>query len=273
MTSFTKREFFLGGAGLGVGALAGAIFFPTGVNDPWGPGQNQSAGNSFKPKSLCIIYLKFDRLENPPRSGIFVPSFLARHAWFASTGNDRTDQDKAVQKLNEVLGLQPPPGSVPTWPPSEAQRYGEGFKDFNFGGSSRIYIYVDDQQGVTFDEQNLVQFTKYSADHSASGVRRIMKKNKSFSKGSIIEANITGLPGKILYLENKFKKFRDEDWEWMGEDDITNPGYPPSPNPSNPKQPFLEYSMNIHLRMKMANGSSIPLVIDPNTGNGGGWEP
>jgi hypothetical protein len=274
MVSVTKRELFLGAAGLGIGLAAGSVAIaPLGTGDAWGPGPNPSSGGNFTPSSLCLVYMKFDRRDLDTEPDKFAPLFVARHIWFdAPAGNSNDHLKFALEKFKEMLGLLPPPNNIPNWPPSGGKRPSEGFVNFNFGGRSRIYFYIEDQPDVSFDEQNLIQFTKYSADHLPNGGRKQMDKNKSFPPAEIIERGVTGLPGKILYLENRFKKHRLESLE-LGEEDIVNPVGGPSDDPTKPKKPFLEYSMNIHLRMKMPDGSTIPLVIDPIPRNGGGWAP
>ena len=216
MTELSKRQFLAVGGSAGLGALVGSIIIrPLGTNDPWGEDAAQPVGGLNNPKSICLVFLKFrdssDPTGNPPLpSPIPVPppavAFDAHLAWFLSKEKNRDHKAFAIAQLahfRQNAAWQPSPEPSP-------DRDSSDFADFNFGGTSVIYFYVDDQPDISFDPVNLVQLTKYGAE----GKRKKMTKNKAFFGAKLHDAQNAELPGQVLYLENHFKKFKD--WEWGG---------------------------------------------------------
>jgi hypothetical protein len=254
-----KRQFLTIGAGAAVGAGVGAglgawaagAFFqpqPLGTNPSWGNDANDEMQPLNNPKSICLIFM---RLRSAVAGG--VAALDTALAWYRAAD---INIDHATFALNELARFRTS-GSWGVAPAPVPRRTSTDFSRFHFGGKSLIFMYIDDQPRVSFDSVNRVQFTKFDA------ARIEMNKNKSFRNANVFPTtDQNALPGSYLYLENHFKKFRNESSE-DGSLDIDN----------SAELPRQKYSMNIHLKLKSTNGVEIPLVVDPGTGNGGGWEP
>ncbi len=119
---------------------------------------------------------------------------------------------------------------------------GKDLIDIGFGSERKIYIHVINPT-LTFVPKRAIRFTKYGSD----GVKK--EKNKSFYNARII--SMTAGLGPLLYVENYF---RNESGGSNGPTDRM-------------------YSMNFLLDMATPAGGTIPLIIDPGTGNGGAWRP
>lgn len=123
------------------------------------------------------------------------------------------------------------------------------FENFTFGSQHLIVFYVDPAAApARFDPANLVQFAEFSARGQARS------RNNCF-----LNAEIRSWPGmEALVLEN-----------WFVDDN----GHSIAP----PLE--LYYTMNVHLLMRCAilgggNGEhDLPIILDPDTGNGEGHEP
>ncbi len=118
---------------------------------------------------------------------------------------------------------------------------GKDLANIGFGSQRRIFIYVVNPT-LSFTSKRLVSFTKYGAD----GQRK--SRNKTFYNARL--ANSQSVANRLLYMENHYKNDR----------------YYDHGNAAS------YYSMNLHLEIKTPNGTSIPIIIDPGTGNGNNWD-
>ncbi|MEA3060802.1 MAG: hypothetical protein QOJ94_583 [Sphingomonadales bacterium] len=169
----------------------------------------------------------------------FVPTGLvAKHAYFSMPANL---QAFATTEFSAV-------SSSGNWA-SAPIRQDVNFENFTFGSQQLIVFHVDPGgTPVRFDPANLVQF----AEFSAQGAPRA--RNNSF-----LNAELRSWPGKeVLVLEN-----------WFVDD---------NGQPIAPPLEFL-HTMNVHLLMRCALAGAddrpheLPVILDPDTGNGTGNEP
>lgn len=210
--------------------------------------------DSFDPKYLTIVYVKFREKNNQP-------AITIRHGYQSIDG---VKSERKRQRIAEKLLLQAK--RTARWErrndlPNNRLRREIDFLDFNFDSQNLIYIYVDNEN-IEFDDrrnangkmQNLVRFTKFTSEYLKPTVsNQEAEPNNSFFNASILQTQSRKLTGSsILRLEN-----------WY-----TDKYGRPVPCHSE-----LLYSMNIHLMMETDDGQVIPIILDPDTGNGWGNEP
>lgn len=126
------------------------------------------------------------------------------------------------------------------------------FVDFDFGHQHEIYVWFD-SPAVTLAEKTatkggplLITMTHNRADGTPTAV------NRSFY-AEAFEPQKYKPDGPIIVVRNYF---RDENG-----DPITKPGLD------------LKYSMNIYFQLKNISGKVMTLILDPDTGNGTGYDP
>jgi hypothetical protein len=120
------------------------------------------------------------------------------------------------------------------------------FSDFGFASQTELFIYFNSRE-VILNQHNLISFTPRSQDGDP--------RDKNFSYLAAKIVSDTGiLPGRLVRVRNYML---DDSQKPIGLGQAT-------------KRQL--YSMNIHFRLK-SGGQNIPLVIDPDTGNGTGHEP
>ncbi|HEY5721910.1 MAG TPA: hypothetical protein VIT45_06275 [Allosphingosinicella sp.] len=167
---------------------------------------------------------------------------LVRHAYFPMSPNLQafaTAEFSSVAATGQWIGL-----------PIRSE---VNFENFTFGSQQLIIFHIDPAGApIRFDPDNLVQFAEYSARDPAHATRK--ERNNCFLNPEILR-----WPGKeVLSLENWFV-------DAMG-------------RPMSPGSP-LYYTMNLHAlaRCTLAGPDDrtfeLPVVLDPETGNGTGNEP
>ncbi|HEX8625599.1 MAG TPA: hypothetical protein VF782_11030 [Allosphingosinicella sp.] len=214
---------------------------PLGVNDPWEvPSIPVDPANALRRKPA-----NYDGTYDPQYASLVYVKFeggrlAVKHAHFAKTEVDTTA--KIRQKFVAMRT-----GAPADYYPNSL---GENFDSWAFGSQSKIYIFIDNDS-VRFDPENMVQFAKYSA-RMEGGSKPERAQNNTFLN-PIIDTGIYP-PYEVLVLEN---------WYCDGQ------GRPIE------TENHEKYSMNIHLRMKVSTHDfpegfdDVPLVLDPDTGNGG----
>jgi hypothetical protein len=215
-----------------------------------------------------------DPFGKPKPAGAFSPQYFtlvvirirtdlkidAAHASYALPSGDT---DQYVLSLLSSFNLDPakpiilPPNPYPN-------SSGTDLIDLGFGSERKVYFYVVNPS-LSFVPGRGMRFTQFDA----SGAPR--DKNKTFYNARTIATGSAGNPpqssakgdsttraiatgaalGSLLYAENYY---RDQ-----------NGG----PNGSKDRY----YSINLMLNMATPGGGSIPIIIDPGTGNGGNWRP
>jgi len=218
-----------------------------GGGDGWGEhtdkkGKNHFTQNgnnkvTFTPTHLCLVYLRFE-----------AAMLVVEHAYFpiATGGPDPAAFAKNTFEKFKFAG----------WPTGAVQP-SKDFSDFNFGSQQIVYFYVDNGSDAIFDDKYQITFTQYGVkegrpkwDNSTNPPTltkpKQMDKNNAFFDSTIIEPN-------LIVLNNWFTTKNGKKFE-VGDTDEN-------------------YSMNIHLQIRTTNGSLIPIIIDPDTGNGMGNNP
>jgi hypothetical protein len=196
---------------------------------------------NFDPQYVCLVYLKVDGAK-----------LLARHAYysFSSMAGEAGGPESWAKRrfASAAKNAWLPDGLWPPAPPRINPR--ENFADFDFGSQQVIYFYIDNGNDVVFDPENLVSFTPYS---TKDGRPTHLKPNKKTVSPNNAFFSARRLEPNLLYLENWFT---DKNGNVI---DTT----------ANAPKYDEQYSLDIHLLMAAAIGTAtIPIIIDPDTGNG-----
>lgn len=228
----------------GLGLVAGGAIYQGTNPDHGKPGVGADDPN-FQPPSICIVYIKFEN-----------QIIKSKQIYLYKKISANLDRDKrkslAAEYIKKCIGAY---GSVVTDGYATVK---ENFVDFDFVGPYEIYMFLDNSTDVVFDDYNLIKFTKYSAYRPPSGSPKPeMNKNKSFRGADIVPIQHDGSSFDVLYLQNHCKKYMFENIEF-GESSIST-------------NETLKYSMNIHLKMATSSAIYLPIIIDPNTSNTGGF--
>ncbi|HEV7232656.1 MAG TPA: hypothetical protein VGN36_00325 [Sphingorhabdus sp.] len=284
MSKVSRRNFVaLGGATVALGACK-ATGSPA-KNDMVGKGpsphnghfahMDKPAGSTlppFEPRYITAIYLKFGAKGNKH-------AMIARHGYAelpddpANPGKPTKDQG-VIQALaeQELAEAQNPKGpwKRPNDKPNKKWRREDDLEKLDFDSQNILFILLDnDADEYRFDDRiekgtgdattgtraNLVRFTHYAGQPYANEIEySVVEPNNAFVNARLIDALATGpFKGRrILRLENWF---------------VDKDGMPIKPWAK------LLYSMNLHLLATTAGGKIIPLIIDPDTGNGMGNNP
>lgn len=138
----------------------------------------------------------------------------------------------------------------------------EHLDDFRFSKRSRIYVFLDNDGHLYFDDLWPLIFSPYSAQKRKTPCQeswgKPLDENKSFYNAR--RKAIPGIPkDQLLYFENHL---RDADGKSIPEN------WPDNGVATN-------YSINFNIWMKMVwnKGDPVAIVIDPDTGNGSGAPP
>jgi hypothetical protein len=265
-TQSSRTAMWIGGglAALAVAYLVSPVFSTQGNMPDYGDSPLDPRPNSsvFSPQYFLVVYLKFEG-----------DHMIARHAYFAGKQPNQSTLDSAINKLR--LNSPGTPGDGLPQPTGGVIR--QNFEDFDFGKQIEIYSVVDNAR-ATFNAINPITFTPYGA-HDVPKGPATRDKNKSFYGANTTRLTADGK--KILYLENVFRDKNGADIQ----DDSSNPvGNGGSASTLKIARPPLasKYSMNFNLLMCKQTATPcdfaspahlIPLVIDPDTGNGKGLPP
>jgi hypothetical protein len=205
-------------------------------DDPSKPGPGPLSADYY---SLVIIRLTSDlKLE-------------ASHGSFDTPSKE--DEGKVRAAVLAQLTALKPGGDVQSLGPLK-ESSGYNFENWGFGSTRRVYVYVDNTT-LTFEKNEPLTFKPVSSirftDPERASSRKISP-NKSFF-GAKSEDKFAR--GSLLYFENFF---------------LDNAGKPIPPKTPNPI--FYSLSFNLLLASK-GDGKPIPIMIDPDTGNGMGGPP
>jgi hypothetical protein len=131
---------------------------------------------------------------------------------------------------------------------------GYNFENWGFGSTRRVYVYIDNTT-LTFEKNEPLTFKPVSSIRFTDPERAVTRKispNKSFFNA---KSDDRFARGSLLYFENFYL------------DTVGKPIPPKTPNPI-----FYSLSFNLLLDTK-SGGKPIPIMIDPDTGNGMGGPP
>jgi hypothetical protein len=216
----------------------------------------------FNPEYLSAIYLRFGRNGQDRK-------LLAYHGYEKIPAGSTSSQ---IQNLAERILLEARQTSPGAWrrannAASNKWRREENLENFDFDSQNLMFVMVDHGiEDIKFDDrptkgsnppeyQNLVRFTSVLAQSDSNELDYDMaaQPNNSFLNARIVPAADNALKNrKILVLENWYTDLN---------------GTPISGKPK------LRYSMNINLLIATDANKWLPMIIDPDTGNGMGNTP
>jgi hypothetical protein len=131
------------------------------------------------------------------------------------------------------------------------------FAEFNFLGQHDIYIFYEHKKDeVVFDPDQLVTFSQYQFGGAPAD------ENQAFFNAEVVDAALTGQlanKGSLIRLENHYTVWNGSKYELLGTE-----------GQQLPAGVAKHYKMNL---IYVAGSSGIPMLIDPDTGNGVGNGP
>ena len=251
MTELNRRNIMLAVGGVSVLAackpVGGGPDGPHGGGGeaPYGaypdqPGEEHFKGSiEFAPQNLCLIYMKIDGAK-----------LTARHAYFGVAAVVGDETGWVIARFAEMAK-----GGGTSIKPIREEK---DFENFNFGSQQKLYFLIDNGDDVIFDDITPITFSPYSSKggrpNNRTQQKPLLDKNFAFFSARKIESKGIINPN-LLYLENWFANKNGKLFD---------------------KNTASEnYSMDIHLQMKSyADGAvRIPIIIDPDSGNGSSWRP
>lgn len=258
----SRREMVvLAGGGLVAGASsANAINAPErvltaphramGIPSLWGHRATDDAElipalkGKFRPKFLTIVYINFPSAWN----------IEINHASWPISGLDHGDRrQKAVNILARRLAgtrfKDMPAPHLPYKRNDNSKKEMESFEKFGFSSQSEIFIFFANPD-IGLNLHWPVTFTEFSDTGQPRDT------NYSFFNAQVVpQDELNGLAGRMMRLRNYVVDEEYQDLKFG--------------NPDN--NISRTYAMNIHFGMP--GNESVPMVIDPETGNGTGNEP
>lgn len=216
-------------------------------DDPMSPpGGNQQ----FAPKIFTVVYMKMVQ-----------GTLQAQHGYFNYSGTGNPDVLGVVDRFrtNTWAG-----GTAPL--PIDG-KIRNAFEDFGFRQQSKIYI-VFDTAGVSIVNQRPLYFTEYGANDPLLMTK--LDKNKSFYNAKSVSFGDPNI--QAIYVENWF---RDVGGKPIPNDPtigVGNSGQDSTAKvaAAGNRPRITKYSINFSYRIPSSNNPtvSIPIAIDPDTGNG-----
>lgn len=262
----TFREKLLA-AGAALSTAAAAYFYtaqpaPFGNGPNHGENPNPTAASPQFSDSIGTYAVVFLKLQNDG-------TIRVNHAYFQTLCTQPTKSciDGEVYKLIKKRFYD-----LNQWRNPDTANYGplaitnatgssliSDFNNFYFGRKSRVYVYSDSET-LRFDQIWPIMFTQFGvnsrsiADNNQwnkykKDENKTIKNSKTISIGDISN-------NSLLYFENEYKTANGTD-----------------PASNLPSGKFVNLSINFNMWLKTANGGEIPMVIDPDTGNGVGSPP
>ena len=259
--ALTRRNLILAtGAGLALAACDGGTtgqrakdgkLCHEGIDPSWGDDPNIDFPNvSFEPQYITLVKIE----SNGPWD------ISSNHASFDVKGMDETKRKDLAGEIFKRFKSTKPIHKFGELQHGHTKEYGikerkgggydrDDFREFQFGHQHEIYIWFDS------DKVSLVRPKTGPARLIAMSAARAdgtpTAKNKSFYAGEY-GANPTDLKGPIIVVRNYF---RDEN-----EAPITD-------------TKDLLYSMNIFFKAQNKQKAEMTIILDPDTGNGVGFDP
>jgi len=254
--AIVRQTLIVGGAALLLGVGVGYLF-------DWGKGLPQLYGDDPKMGQVSgnvrfykVLYLKFGSTATGE------PNLTIRHASF-----DTSQQADNLAGAIAVLRR----GSAQAGEPTPKGRIFTDFDGFKFRSPQRVYIVIDNKN-VGFQNETPISFTPYGAneavakpDHSAAAYSR--DPNYSFYNLKPVAVTVGTESLRVISFENLFR-------------DRQGTNIPENPHGNSVEKSV--YSLNINLnicKFTMPNcnlndrNQVVPMVIDPDTGNGLGAPP
>lgn len=219
-----------------------------------------SVGIVFQPEYFSAIYLKFEKFGSRVK-------MIARHGYAEISPSWTPDE---IQAAAETELAEAKSSNSGNWRRKNEKakrewRREENLEDFDFDSQNLIFILLDHHEDeFRFDDRkdtlskkqaNLVRFSHYAGQADSTDIDYTeVEPNNAFMNARLIDVIDTGTfdGQKLLCIEN---------W-YTDEFGKTVTG-----------KPRLRYSMNLHLLATTEGGAVLPLIIDPDTGNGMGNNP
>jgi len=201
-----------------------------------------AAGVTFSPRFLCVQYLRFEGNQLTCMRG-YVPY----------TNVVSADIVSATEAVIRDLKANSSGSFVPD---HNGTKIHKNMDFIGFGSQQVFAIFLDNPENYVEFEKDVPEFRVKFTSLSGRGqgaTQVLMRKNNAFV--NLNERKIAGYDGeRVLYLEY-----------WNTDEN----GKIISPSAGNPATHY-RYSMNIQLKMSVGGGKSVPLILDPDTGNMGG---
>lgn len=249
-------------------SIANGIVDTLGRNLPWGrepnvvdwPEGNPADLPTFAPNYITLVRISS---SEPWKISVNHASFEAKDNAEKPLGTDAR-KAKAIEIFNEIAPKDKPRKrlSAASGKKIYARKKGGhagktdivGFGEFGADQQTEIYIWID-APTASIDKGYVISFSPLT------GTGENADPNDSFFAKGLTES-IHG--GPLIVVRNYFSTYDDETKTFSSRisASATNPGTKPA-----------NYAMNIHLSVPGDGTEMIPIVIDPNTGNGGGLEP
>jgi hypothetical protein len=225
-----------------------------GTPDMYGddPMSAPSGNQQFKPAIFTVVYMK-----------LVQGTLQARHAYFTNPATGNPDVLGVVNRFRSNIWTG---GSAPL--PIDG-KIRDAFQDFGFRKQAKIYI-VFDTPGVSIVNQRPLYFTEFGANDPLLTTK--LDKNKSFYNAKPVTFGDPTI--QAIYVENWF---RDVGGQPIPDDPKigTGGGVGQSTQGATAKvlakrPKITKYSINFNYRIPSATNPtiSIPIAIDPDTGNG-----
>lgn len=225
--------------------------------DPPNDGFPKPADAPYTPKYMTLVRVssqkKWDITTN--HASFLVPPTLADPV---KDAKNRLDQACAIfakfkgslKRFSELM-----PGGIVERSPGKYDAV--DFNDFNFGWQHDIYIWFDSEDVLLHavsGKDHLIEMTPFTAAGAGTTF------NKSFYASNVSTQIPASLGGKMILVRNYL---RDENGKSLRD----GSGQPVDPTKNYP------FSMNIFFELIRKGGKNLVVILDPDTGNGTGYDP
>lgn len=237
------------------GASAGRILS---AGEDWGISPHLSPPTSrtipmkypekFDPKYISLLYFG---LNNDWTVDV-------NHAVYEFAGDDKARRDKAIEYFGILVKNSTRLKDIGNPYARKGGADGVDFSYFKFKSPNELFIYIhqkglkkEQETKISLDKSRLLSFGS-RLQEEVGDIKKNAERNHAFFNVNLIDG--------IGDLDRVGKMMRVENWA-RGENgvEITDPN--------------LAYSMNIHFTIPGGGNLRIPMILDPDTGNGAGNEP
>lgn len=202
--------------------------------------------SDFDPENICAVYIKFES------NG----TLTIKQAHIAVPKLKPTDSDIVAASAPLLNAM-----SKAAYNGNGAKKFKENFEDLTFSSQHVLVIFLDNKiDAVRFSEKDvdIIRFTPVSGNDPSIDINE----NHAFFDRRPVAINAgSGTSGRLAYLLN----FWNTDDKGNKIANVTE----------NDAATHYLYSMNIHLQMATSKRTAklnwVPIVIDPDTGNGGAY--
>lgn len=252
--NYSAKSFALGSA---ISFFIAAIYYfvvITGISEIYGEDPEKPKSTNADFQYYAVAYVKFQSGSNLSEN----PQTVARHGYFlvSNFSSSPFDIDKAIDVVKNGFDPTNTSPEYKNYKPYKEKIY-QNFAEFKFWNKQKLYVYLDNSN-VSFNLNTPLSFTKFGfRDNIAVGVPATKHPNYTFYN-AIVKNN-----DKLLVVDNLFL---DESGSMFPKGSMK----------------ITRLSINFNLLMCKSTSAScnystsggvIPIVIDPDTGNGLGNRP